>query len=75
VVYFTAFFRGGNNDPASAFVLESMGARELNPIPGTSLYIYAVAGLLDFVLRKLPGLEQHSCCCWMQLIMGSSQKD
>ena len=38
MVYFTAFFRGGNNDPASAFVLESMGARELIPIPGTSLF-------------------------------------
>ena len=36
-----AFFNGGNNDPASAFVLESMGARELIPIPGTCLYMYA----------------------------------
>ena len=39
-----AFFKGGNNDPASAFVLdevlESMGARELIPIPGTCLYIH-----------------------------------
>jgi len=40
VFYSPTFFRGGNSDPASAFVLESMGTRELIPIPGTSLYIY-----------------------------------
>ena len=40
VFYCSAFFRGGNNDLARAFVLESMGARELIPIPGTCLYIY-----------------------------------
>jgi len=41
VFYRPAFFRGGNNDPVSTFVLESMGAHELIPIPGTCLYIYA----------------------------------
>jgi len=42
VFYCPAFFSGGNNDLASAFVLESMGARELIPIPGTSLCIYVL---------------------------------
>jgi len=42
VFYCPAFFRGGNNDPASTFVLESMGACELIPIPGTNLYIYGL---------------------------------
>ena len=39
VFHYPAFFEGGNNDPANAFVLESMGSREMIPIPSTSLYI------------------------------------
>ena len=43
LLYCPAFLRGGNNDPASTFVLDSMGARELIAIPGTCLYIYGTA--------------------------------
>ena len=40
VFRYPAFFQGGNNDPANAFVLKLMGSREMIPIPGTCLYIY-----------------------------------
>ena len=48
VFYYPAFFEGGNNDPANAFVLEVNGSREVIPIPGTCLYIYVLMHLNVF---------------------------